>query len=84
MRNLIDFNAVTLHTDRADHVMPGDWIAVDGGVGAYAFRRVRSVSYHEDNRPNAKDRVEFTLDVPTNSWSTTTEMFVDRVVRFGR
>ena len=84
MRNLIDFNAVTLHTDRADHVMPGDWFDTKCGIGAYAYARVVSVRYIDDNRPHGKDRMELTFDVPANSWATTTEMFVDRMVRFGR
>lgn len=84
MANLIDFNAVELIDVPADHVMPGDWFDTRCGLGALAFKRVVSVRYTDDNRPNGKDRVELTFDVPANSWTPTREMFVDVTVRLGR
>jgi polyisoprenoid-binding protein YceI len=82
MRNLIDFNAVTLHHDRADHVRPGDWFDTKCGIGDYAFARVVSVRFIDNNNPHGKDRVELTLDAA--SWAVTRTMMVDQMVRFGR
>ena len=84
MRNLVDFNAVNLLDAPADHIMPGDWFDTRCGIGAYAYARVVSVRYIDDNRRNGKDRVELTFDTPAGSWCVTREMFVDTPTRFGR
>lgn len=84
MANLVDFNTVDLSDATAGHVMPGDWIDTGCGIGAHAYVRVISIRYIEDDRPNAKDRVEFTLDVPAHRAMSTICVNVCMPIRFGR